>query len=382
MILVELSCGPLNPAHSFFNKEVRQGGKPFLARRSTMKKSVIQLLCVLLVLGISAPVWAQDDPTTIDETVMGNTQMEQLEDVALNRDLYIADILVTWDTDPEIARDLENELASADDGQILALLSAESMDEVRQILQGSAVFPDGLDGPAALGDLSEDLVYTPVSPCRLVDTRLVGGWLNAGTSREFFAHGLNLNTSQGGAASCISPVGEPSGVHINISVVPETTSPGNVRVYPANVSTPNAAVVNFNPDVNIANAVTVKSAYLFGRDIEVYTTQRASVVIDVMGYYSPPERTRPDSWIGYSSAVTVLNNATANVYSPYCPTGYRLSGGGHLWSHFDAGVFVVGSRATPTGYNSNSRWIVQVRNSTGINRTMQAYVVCQRIPGR
>src|SRR5437867_661337 len=71
-----------------------------------------------------------------------------------------------------------------------------------------------------LGDTSDDLVYTPVTPCRIVDTRFgAGGTLLAGQTRNWIAANPAGNFgSQGGAATnCGIPV-KPAGVMANITV--------------------------------------------------------------------------------------------------------------------------------------------------------------------
>ena len=64
------------------------------------------------------------------------------------------------------------------------------------------------------------LVYSPVTPCRIVDTRIGGGGvLSPGQRREYFVYGPpgDIATQGGNPAGCPSPSGEPSGVHINVT---------------------------------------------------------------------------------------------------------------------------------------------------------------------
>ena len=80
-------------------------------------------------------------------------------------------------------------------------------------------------------DLEKDYVFTPVKPCRIVDTRLAGGAFVPGETRDFNVYGSVA--SQGGDPNCPSPKGEPRGVHLNVTVVP-VSGQGNFRVFPAN----------------------------------------------------------------------------------------------------------------------------------------------------
>jgi hypothetical protein len=68
-----------------------------------------------------------------------------------------------------------------------------------------------------------------------------------------------------------------------MSVVP-VGSPGNVRVYPANATTPNTSVISFVSGLNFSNALTVGTYYAAGpQEIEVYVgNASAHVIADVM----------------------------------------------------------------------------------------------------
>jgi hypothetical protein len=57
-------------------------------------------------------------------------------------------------------------------------------------------------GLNALGDSQADLVYTPVTPCRIIDTRIVGGVIAAGTTTSFLVTGTDLSSQGGSATGC------------------------------------------------------------------------------------------------------------------------------------------------------------------------------------
>jgi len=62
--------------------------------------------------------------------------------------------------------------------------------------------PQAEPEPRALGDTAADLVYTPVTPCRILDTRLAGGPLAADTPRSFSVTAANLGFQGGNASGC------------------------------------------------------------------------------------------------------------------------------------------------------------------------------------
>lgn len=145
----------------------------------------------------------------------------------------------------------------------------------------------------ARAQADEDLVFTPVDPCRIVDTRIPGpvsGVFSPGEQREFYVYGTTEISGQGGnPAGCAAPQGEPSAVHINVTAIPQSGQ-GNFAVFPANVGPPNASLVNYKAGVqNIANAATIKTYIQAGtEEIEVKNNFGfAHLVIDVLGYYYP-----------------------------------------------------------------------------------------------
>jgi hypothetical protein len=59
--------------------------------------------------------------------------------------------------------------------------------------------------PSVVGDSARDLAFTPLTRCRVLDTRVEGGRLTVGVPRHFDVAGPLAG--QGGAADCLIPVG-------------------------------------------------------------------------------------------------------------------------------------------------------------------------------
>ena len=292
----------------------------------------------------------------------------------------IEELLSRWGGDP--ARDVEivSALQQASDVQLEALLQAESYAEVIAILRGRVA----LAGTEALGDSDVDYTFTPVTPCRIVDTRNAGGIMTPGSTRSFYVHGT-VSTQGGETAGCASPVGEPRGVMINITAAPESN--GHFRAYAADVSTPNASVLNYRSGVNIANAAALKTAYLAGTDIEVYSSGTSHLIMDVLGYYASPEKTQPDQYVLYASQ-TLASGEFAHVYSPPCPSGWRLSGGGFKWGSYP-GILMIGmhpvmgeSPVNVSGLNAADRYLCSGKNESIGGRILDCFATCTRVPGR
>jgi len=138
---------------------------------------------------------------------------------------------------------------------------------------------------------SDDLAYTPVAPCEIVDTRdTVAGMIGTNSQRNFHVFGDSSTiTAQGGNASgCPSPLSNPLAAHINlIAVTP--TGKGNLRAFPIGAAPTAGLSVNYNTiDTNLANAGTVQTIAGSGPDITVASNfASAHTVIEVLGYYYP-----------------------------------------------------------------------------------------------
>ena len=134
----------------------------------------------------------------------------------------------------------------------------------------------------------EDLLYTPVVPCRIVDTRKTSaGIIGTNSERDFHVFG-SVSPQGGNAAGCSAPMGEPLAAHINMIAV-NPTGKGNLQAFPVGAGTGAGLSVNYNTiDTNLANAGTVKTVTGSGADITVASNfSSAHTVIDVLGYYYP-----------------------------------------------------------------------------------------------
>ncbi len=142
---------------------------------------------------------------------------------------------------------------------------------------------------AVLNGTAKGFLYTPVTPCRIVDTRIAGGSIPSGGLRSYdaYGNGATIGSQGGNSAGCASPKGEPRAVHINVTAVP--LGNGNIVAYPFGSAAPTASLVNYRSDAqNIANSGTIKTCFYCAKDINIQSNfGTAHVVIDVLGYYYP-----------------------------------------------------------------------------------------------
>jgi hypothetical protein len=136
------------------------------------------------------------------------------------------------------------------------------------------------------------LLYTPITPCRIVDTRLAGATLVNGVPRAFKvnAGGPTTNYSgQGGSSTGCGIPTDAKSVFFNFVAVSPTFS-GNLQAWPVGTTIPTASTVNFTsfPGLDIANgiAVPVCTASCSSGDLNVQVNNaNAQLVVDVVGYF-------------------------------------------------------------------------------------------------
>jgi hypothetical protein len=304
----------------------------------------------------SGVTWADERVTTdTDRAAAEAARVEQsrLAGIRADPEGTVSELLGTW-APSRGAEQLQRALRAATAEQLLQVSTAESFAEVNRILLGASAGAPFGDVPMAnnLGDTDQDFVYSPVEPCRIFDTRNVGGSIAAGAARDFYVWGITEIANQGGnPAGCVPPgvKGEPRAVHLNVTVVPVSGAQGNIRVYPADpliLTPPTASAVNFKLGTNIANALTVQTYYSLGpEEIRVFAgAAEAHVLADVLGYYyavDPFDLPRLVSFAGVSSPIP----ASETAYSFRGPTvnvtvgaGQRLVGAAEAPLATSAGI--------------------------------------------
>ena len=232
----------------------------------------------------------------------------------------------------EIAGDLIGEREAASGRQFDPLY--------REILQGEIAASRSIENlEAALqkgepvllpGDSNRELVYTPVAPCRILDTRFAGGPIATNTRRAFQVAGSVGFPGQGGnPGGCGVPFGPATTAFINIVAVNSSGS-GNLRAFAYPQPTPFAASLNYGviPGLNaIANGLAVPicdpSSGPCAFDLYIYSAAASTnVVVDVVGYHTAFNTDVISR--GYSS-FTIVNetsspvserNALTNILAP------------------------------------------------------------------
>lgn len=260
--------------------------------------------------------------------------------------------------------------ASASMEELKAAADAKNFDTMNALLLG------GEDGTNALGDTAADLVYVPVTPCRLFDTRLAGGKIAANTTRGFDVTAAGSYTFQGGSATdCgVGAAGSFAAAQINFTVVaPE--APGYITAFPFLTTQPLASTANYVAGTTVANDTVVKlDQGGSSNELNVYSFAATHVVGDIVGYYIAPAPTALQCEEQVSAGAAIAAGSFGTQSTPSCTAGYTITGGGCSSTTFDGRVVTTRTQATSH--------FCAFRNEGAASMTGTAYATCCRVPGR
>lgn len=226
----------------------------------------------------------------------------------------------------------------------------------------------------ALGDVARDLVYTPVQPCRILDTRNAGGPILANSSRDFIAAfpsspTVGDYTQQGGSnTNCGMGQTAATAVVLNLTAVTPDGA-GFATVYTASTPRPFAASVNYAAGAIVNNTVIVRIPDTVSpADFSIYSFAQSHYVADIVGYFSAPQKTFIEcpAYVGAANSVPAFGIGSA--LAPSCPSDYTV-----------AGVECDGSAA---GLNLIETQGCTWSNTTDSPKVVQARTICCRVPGR
>ncbi len=341
-----------------------------------------------LVLAMGSPnVFGQPAPGVRDEAeaIQRTERQQKIRHILGDKAGYAAGIVTRWEEsareagrwDGNTSADLLKSLMRLDPENLLAAGDASSYPALMTVLATGQAQPT-IEGPisSSLGQGFQDLVYTPVTPCRIVDTRLaVEGSLAAGIARTFDVDSSNLAQQGGSATGCGLPLAVAQAVTMTIVAV-QPAARGHLIAWGLGPQPTTSSVLNYAAGDVIANTAIIPVVPGGGNDFTLFSRATTHVVVDVLGYFAASNATRLDCVIASEVAAVPVNELTA--IDAICPAGRTATGGGYDTAESTIAFPGLFMTSTPLG----NGWRTLVENHTGGPRSIQTFARCCRVPGR
>jgi hypothetical protein len=184
------------------------------------------------------------------------------------------------------------------------------------------------------------LLFIPVPPCRLVDTRTEyggGGPIQGGTFETF-------NLPQLAQANGCANLSSATAYSLNVTVVPPGPL-GFLTIWPSGETLPYVSTMNSLDGRVKANAAIVPAGVSGG--VSVYVTDTSDVVLDIDGYFAPSGESTLAFYPLPPCRVADTRNPTGDLGGPY------LSGGVPRDFPLLAATSCIPAGVTPAAYSLN-----------------------------
>jgi Chaperone of endosialidase len=249
--------------------------------------------------------------------------------------------------------------------QLLAASLAGTLDGLRDVLARALVGTDPIN-PAllvpvsssaavgtftkAIGDPTDDVVYTPVTPCRLVETRgtfaavYQGDGTPAHTADPFNVNEVRTYAIASGNGVCTSqlPIGvAPVAVQLQVFGIPTTAASGDIEILPQGATFGSTATEVFIGSIAFNTVSTTAKVNIANNEISVKVTGgKANLAMDIVGYFKVPSSYDGTTIIsGVDASVGGGINNAATGYVSTIPGGYGNTASGS--ASFAAGVDAI-----------------------------------------
>ena len=248
----------------------------------------------------------------------------------------------------------------------------------------------GRVGAKALGDAS-NLVYKPLEPCRIMDTRIASGGSGVagpitGNSLKllpgFVTAGSNWGT-YGGSASGDCGLSNPPGSAIHAVAIVITILNPNFDAYLGVSDVNNLTTVLSNVALNYTHGQGLSTMYIVPQISTNFiyfalpAGLSAQLIFDVVGYYVLSDATALQCTQQASAPVSIpASPGAGNVTSPACSAGYTLTGGS--CDSTSTNMFLASNEAS----GGNTTWFCSAANTGGAPANLTATANCCRVPGK
>ena len=301
----------------------------------------VALFCIPIALAATtdkaSPTVTATLPSIDDSAISAKLRADPLLSVDMNRGEIVSRLMTQWQGELAAPQreNFKDKLSGLRADRLLAVSLVGTFVGVLEVLDGQEKSDRALatlsalgsrDGRKALGDPDKDLLYTPLSPCRLFDTRpyssalgQLGGTFAANTRRAIVP-----------AGACAIPGSGVKSLVISATTLNNTINSGGFLAMLAPAAPVTTVVDIFNIGSSWSGSNTIVATGAAGQ-FDVYVSgANAEVVVDVLGYFAPPSSTGDGLRIlqsGVASAPNVINGSTANEVLAGV-RGATIAGGG------------------------------------------------------
>ena len=261
--------------------------------------------------------------------------------------------------------------------------------------------------PTKLGSPTGDQVFVPIVPCRIVDTRNVGGPISAGTTRNFFFYSTGATEDWSGQGGIAGPTGTtcpgtilpnggvygPSAAVVTVTVVSPTAA-GNWVIWGGASPIPTASALNWTgPGQILANTTVIpfggRTGSGPGGAIEDFAVKyngpsgSAQFVADVVGYLVENQATALDCYETplTSTAVVLFSDQYFATFlaANACAAGWALTSGNCDRDTDTLDLEVDGYSGSFPQAHWNCKFFNRSATEPG---NIYASSICCRVPGR
>ncbi|MBS0583166.1 MAG: hypothetical protein JSS42_08705 [Proteobacteria bacterium] len=232
--------------------------------------------------------------------------------------------------------------------------------------------------PASLGSASDSLVFTPMTPCRYIDTRNAGPALSP-TPRVF--NTSNGGTTYGGDIGCTVNSTAAPALAANVTIQVGAGPAGYVTLRPQG-SPDLTSFINWpaggTPGLANAGVIEMAPANGGGEAFEAFAiVNNVALIVDLFGYFEAAHSSARalDCTTGANTVSTVPAFTSSTFYSS-CPSGYQVTGAS--CSPADLIVHLVASGVNTVNNFSYCTWYNDSLYTTSGNT--ENYAVCCRAP--
>ena len=265
-----------------------------------------------------------------------------------------------------------------------------SASAVKAVAASAKVSAKGVIDPD-LGSGPSDVVYTPLTPCRIMDSRIAtGGGLSNPLGGNtvysipgFITTGSNWSV-QGGSGTSDCGLNSTVGSNIYAVAIVITILNPTFDAFLAVGESATLATLLSNVALNYTNHQGLSTMYIVPQ--RVGNTIRfampaglsANIIFDVVGYFAVSQATALECTQLQSAAGTNIGaGSTGSDVSPTCAAGFALTGGGCQ----GASTGLANVTNEPNGIGSQA-WFCASQNTTGGAINLKANALCCRVPGR